>query len=96
MAFNSETLAQLTTALSGDIELYNKVINKEQEADVKLTTKDNEILETKTKLDEAEKRGQNYLGQISNLLSRIPVGKTEVGKTAEQKIEEIRNQKWLK
>lgn len=96
MAFNNEILAELTTALSGNIDLYNKVINKEQESEAKLTTKETEITETKTKLEEAEKRGQNYLGQISNLLSKIPVGKTESTQTAEQKIEAIKSKKWEK
>jgi rubrerythrin len=96
MAYKQETLAALTTALSGNIELYNEIINNEQTHDADLATKETELTEVKTKLKEAEERGQQYLGQISNLLSKIPVGKTETSKTAEQKIDEIKNRKWEK
>lgn len=96
MAFEQEILAKLTTALSGDIELYNEIINNEQEHDEILAAKENELSETKTKLQEAEERGQQYLGQISNLLSKIPVGKTETSQTTQQKFEEIKNRKWEK
>lgn len=96
MAFKEETLAQLTTALSGNIDLYNEIINNEQAHDATLAEKDTLLKETSEKLEKSEERGQQYLGQISNLLSKIPVGKTEQNKTAEQKIEEIKNQKWTK
>lgn len=96
MAFKEETLAKLTTALSGDIELYNEIINNEQTHDATIAEKETLLNETQTKLEKAEERGQQYLGQISNLLSKIPVGDTQQNKTAEQKIEEIKNQKWTK
>jgi archaellum component FlaC len=96
MPLDQETLAKLTTSLSGDVELYNKIINEVQTNDAALEEKDKEIQTTKQKLEEAEQRGQQYLGQISNLLSKIPVGSSQAPQSIEQKIEEIKNRSWQK
>lgn len=96
MPFDQETLAKLTTSLSGDVDLYNKVLSEVQTNDSTIVEKEKEIQSTKTKLEEAEQRGQQYLGQISNLLSKIPVGNTSTPQSMEQKIEEIKNQSWQK
>jgi len=96
MPLDQETLAKLTTSLSGDVDLYNKVVNVVQESDSAIAEKEQEIQTTKAKLEEAEQRGQQYLGQISNLLSKIPVGSSEAPKSLEQKIEEIKNRSWEK
>lgn len=96
MPMDQETLAKLTTSLSSDVELYNKVINVVQESDAAIAEREQEIQTTKAKLEEAEQRGQQYLGQISNLLSKIPVGNSETPKSMEQKIEEVKNRNWTK
>lgn len=96
MSFDEETLAKLTTSLSGDVELYNKVINFAQEKEQEITQVKQEIADTKAKLEESEQRGQQYLGQISNLLSKIPVGTSQAPQSMEQKIEEIKNRSWAK
>lgn len=93
---DNETLAKLTTSLSSDVELYNKIINEVQTNDSAIAEKDQEIQTTKAKLEEAEQRGQQYLGQISNLLSKIPVGNSSAPQSMEQKIEEIKNRSWEK
>lgn len=94
--FDSETLAKLTTELSGDTELYNTVINTMQEKEREILSTREELENYKKKLEEAEKRGQQYLNQISNLLAKIPVGKSETPQTFEQKLEEIKNRPWSK
>ncbi|HXS61143.1 MAG TPA: hypothetical protein VN703_10080 [Candidatus Sulfopaludibacter sp.] len=96
MPLDQETLAKLTTSLANDIDLYNKIINEVQTTDSTISELENEINSTKTKLDEAEQRGQNYLGQISNLLSKIPVGETQAPQSMEAKMEEIKNRSWQK
>lgn len=96
MAFDPETLAKLTTSLAGDVELYNAIINQDQQHDTVIAEKDQALQETQGKLQESEKRGQEYLGQISNLLSRIPVGNAEPSKSMEQKLEEIKTRSWTK
>lgn len=96
MPLDQETLAKLTTSLAGDVELYNKIVNEVQTNDSALAEKEQEIQTAKQKLEEAEARGQQYLGQISNLLSKIPVGNSETPKSMEQKIEEIKNRSWQK
>lgn len=94
--FDSETLAKLTTELAGDTELYNKVLNTMQEKEREILSTREELNTYKQKLEEAEKRGQQYLNQISNLLAKIPVGKSETPQTFEQKLEEIKNRPWSK
>lgn len=96
MPFDEETLAKLTTTLAEDVELYNEVINIMQEKDAEIEQVKEELTENKRKLEEAEERGQQYLGQISNLLSKIPVGNTQVPQTLEQKIEEVKKREWTK
>lgn len=96
MPLDQETLAKLTTTLSGDVELYNKIVNEVQTNDAALAEKDEQIQVTKSKLDEAEQRGQQYLGQISNLLSKIPVGNASAPQSMEAKMEEIKNRSWEK
>lgn len=96
MALDQETLAKLTTTLSSDVELYNTIINEVQTNDATLAEKDQEIQNTKAKLEESEQRGQQYLGQISNLLSKIPVGNASAPQSMEAKIEEIKNRSWEK
>lgn len=96
MPLDQETLAKLTETLSKDVELYNTIINEVQQNDAALAEKEQEIQETKAKLEEAEQRGQQYLGQISNLLSKIPVGNSAAPQSMEQKIEEIKNRSWEK
>ena len=93
---DSETLAKLTTQLSGDVELYNKVINIMQEKEQEIISTREELQSYKQKLEEAEKRGQQYLNQISNLLAKIPVGNSQTPQTFEQKLEEIKNRPWTK
>lgn len=96
MPLDQETLAKLTTSLAGDTELYNKVINEVQQNDSAIAEKEQEIQSTKAKLEEAEQRGQQYLGQISNLLSKIPVGSSSAPQSLEAKMEEIKNRSWQK
>lgn len=96
MPFDEETLAKLTTTLAGDVELYNKVINTMQEKETEIERAKEELTEVQQKLEQAEERGQQYLGQISNLLSKIPVGNSQVPQTLEQKIEEVKNRGWEK
>jgi DNA repair ATPase RecN len=93
---DQETLAKLTTALAGDTELYNTVINEVQTNEAALAEKDTKIKEVSTKLEEAEQRGQNYLGQISNLLSKIPVGNTAVPESFESKLSQVKDSAWTK
>ena len=96
MPFDEETLAKLTTQLSGDVELYNKVINTMQEKEQEILSTREELQSYKQKLEEAEKRGQQYLNQISNLLAKIPIGNSQTPQTFEQKLEEIKNRPWTK
>lgn len=96
MPFDEETLAKLTTTLASDVDLYNEIINAMQEKDAEIQQVKEEMAENKRKLEEAEERGQQYLGQISNLLSKIPVGNNQVPQTLEQKIEEVKNRSWEK
>lgn len=96
MELDQETLAKLTTALSGDIELYNQIINAAQQNKEKVTNLENELSTTKSKFEEAEGRGKQYLEQISNLLSKIPVSNNTNTITKEQKFEEIMNRTWSK
>ena len=96
MPFDEETLAKLTTQLSGDVELYNKVINIMQEKEQEILSAREELESYKQKLEEAEKRGQQYLNQISNLLAKIPIGNSQTPQTFEQKLEEIKNRPWTK
>lgn len=94
--FDEETLAKLTTSLAGDVELYNKVVNEIQEKDAAIQAKEKEVQTVSAKLEEAEQRGQQYLGQISNLLSKIPVGETKTPKSFDQKIAEVKETAWTK
>lgn len=96
MPFDEETLAKLTTQLSGDVDLYNKVINTMQEKEQEILSAREELQSYKEKLEEAEKRGQQYLNQISNLLAKIPIGNSQTPQTFEQKLEEIKNRPWTK
>lgn len=96
MPLDQETLAKLTTSLSSDVDLYNMIVNEVQQNDALIEEKENEIQSTKQKLEEAEQRGQQYLGQISNLLSKIPVGNASAPQSLEQKMEEIKNRSWTK
>lgn len=96
MPLDQETLAKLTTSLSSDVELYNKIINEVQTNDTAIADKEAEIQKTREKLEESEQRSQQYLGQISNLLSKIPVGNTAAPQSIEQKIEEVKNRAWQK
>jgi seryl-tRNA synthetase len=94
--FDEETLAKLTTSLSGDVELYNKVVNYAQEKQQEIDQREEELKTERQKREEAEARGQQYLGQISNLLSKIPVGNSSAPQSVEQKIEEVKNRAWTK
>lgn len=96
MALDQETIGKLTTALAGDIELFNTVINNEQETVTLIAEKTQEIETIKSTLDETEQRSQQYLGQISNLLSKIPVGNANAPQSFDAKIEEIKNRDWVK
>lgn len=96
MVISEELMGKLTTSLSGDIDTYNEVINIFQEQETAQSTLSNELNEVKAKLDESEARGQNYLTQISNLLSKIPIGENKSTASYEQKLEEIKNRKWGK
>lgn len=96
MPFDEETLAKLTTSLAGDVDLYNKVINIMQEKEQEILQAREELDSYRQKLDEAEKRGQQYLNQISNLLAKIPIGNSQTPQTFEQKLEEIKNRPWTK
>lgn len=96
MPFDSEMLANLTTALSGNIELYNKVLEDKQRDEADLAAKTAELESINTKFKESEQRGEGYLKQISNLLARIPVGEAQRPVTFEQKMEEIKKSSWAK
>lgn len=96
MPLDQETLAKLTTSLSSDVELYNKIVNEVQTNDAAIAEKEQEIEAAKAKLEEVEQRSQQYLGQISNLLSKIPVTTGAAPQSMEQKIEEIKNRSWEK
>ena len=96
MTINEELLAKLTTSLSGDIETYNEVINIFQESENALELSKKDLEETSKKLEDSEARGANYLAQISNLLSKIPIGETQTNVSYEQKVEAIKNEKWTK
>lgn len=96
MPFDEETLAKLTTTLASDVDLYNKVINTVQEKENEIQQAKEELNQAKEKLEQAEQRGQQYLGQISNLLSKIPVGNSQVPQTFEQKVDEIKQRGWTK
>jgi prophage DNA circulation protein len=96
MPLPQEILAKLTTALSGEVELYNNIINTIQESDSAIETIKSDLTTNAQKLLDAEARGQNYLGQISNLLSKIPIGATAQNVSIEQKMEEIKKQQWTK
>lgn len=96
MALDNETLAKLTTSLSGDVELYNTIINEVQQNDSAIAEKEQQLQEMQQKLEQTEERGQQYLGQISNLLSKIPVGGSNAPQSMEQKIEEIKQRSWQK
>lgn len=96
MAYSPETLANLTTALSGNIDLYNEIISTEQSHDEVLKTKTSECETLNDKLKAEAERSDSYLKQISNLLSRIPVGSTTQTKSLDEKINDIKNTSWSK
>jgi len=96
MALHADVLAKLTTTLAGDLELYNAIIEEVQLADETIAKKDETIVESKNKLEQLEESNHKYLGQISNLLARIPVGASETPVTVEQKLQEISDRAWSK
>lgn len=96
MAFKDEQLTKLTTILSSDIELYNDIITHEQELNEEVIKKDEELTSITNKLADSENREQKYLGQISNLLSKIPVGETQKTASFEQQIQAVKDSKWAK
>lgn len=96
MPLNPEVLAKLTTSLASDVDLYNTIINEVQTNDTAITEKETEIQTIKQKLEESELRGSQYLGQISNLLSKIPVGTTQTPQSVDQKFKEIQERSWSK
>lgn len=96
MAFKEEQIAKLTTSLAGDIELYNEIIKHDQELSENITKAQEEITSIKDKLTDSEAREQKYLSQISNLLSKIPIGETKQTASFEQQIEAIKNTSWSK
>lgn len=96
MAFKEEQIAKLTTSLAGDIELYNEIIKHDQDLSENITKAQEEITSIKDKLADSEAREQKYLSQISNLLSKIPIGETKQTASFEQQIEAIKNTSWSK
>lgn len=96
MAFKEEQIAKLTTSLAGDIELYNEIIKHDQELSETVTKAQEEITSIQDKLADSEAREQKYLSQISNLLSKIPIGETKQTASFEQQIEAIKNTSWSK
>jgi peptidoglycan hydrolase CwlO-like protein len=96
MSFDPETLTKLTTTLSGDVDLYNKVINIVEEKDQTISQHQQEKQEIQTKLEKSEENNHKFLGQISNLLAKIPVGNSTTPVSMEQKIEEVKNRTWAK
>lgn len=96
MAFTEEQIAKLTTTLAGDIELYNEIIKHDQELTESITKTKEEVTSITNKLADSEAREQKYLSQISNLLSKIPVGETRQTASFEQQIEAIKNTSWSK
>lgn len=96
MPLNEETLAKLTTTLAGDIELFNNVINEVQTNDAVIQEKDQQIQQLSEEKSNLETRSNEYLGQISNLLSKIPVGNSNAPQSLEAQMEEVKNRKWSK
>lgn len=96
MAFKDEALTKLTTTLASDIELYNEVIQHEQELSEQITKKDEDVTSLTNKLADSEAREQRYLEQISNLLGKIPVGETQQTVSFEQKVQTVKETGWKK
>lgn len=96
MPLNEETLGKLTTTLAGDTELYNTVINEIQTYETTLQEKDNTIQQITEEKQNLEARSHEYLNQISNLLSKIPVGTSNAPQSLEAKLEEVKNRSWTK
>lgn len=96
MAFKEEQLNKLTTTLATDIDLYNEVLAHEQEQTESLTKAKEEVTSITNKLKDSETREQKYLSQISNLLSKIPVGETKHTASLEQQAQVIKDTKWTK
>lgn len=91
---DTDLLAKLTEKLSGDVDTYNQLINHVQNDNDEITQMTQARAEAEAKLADAEQRGAGYLDQISNLLSRIPIGNNSPTKTQEQAVEEIKNREW--
>lgn len=96
MAYTDEQLMKLTTIMAEDVELYNEIIAHEQKQEETILSHQDERTLLENKLKDSENREQKYLGQISNLLSKIPVGETKQTQSFEQKLEEIKNKEWTK
>lgn len=96
MPLNEEQIGKLSVTLAGDIDLFNEVINEDQKALTTISEKEQELQQTTQKLEEVEKRSQEYLTQISNLLSKIPVGNSNTPQSVETQLEEIKNRAWVK
>lgn len=96
MALKQETLAKLTTTLASDLDLYNEVVNEFQTNETELTKRDEAIAEIRNKHQESETRNDQYLKQISNLLSKIPVGNNSTPQTVEDQLQAIKERAWSK
>lgn len=96
MAYTEEQLMKLTTVMAEDIDLYNEIIAHEQKQEELIVSNQDEKTLLENKLKDSESREQKYLGQISNLLGKIPVGETKQTQSFEQKLEEIKNKEWKK
>lgn len=93
---DEETLGKLATSLAGDIVLYNKVIDGFKEDESAITEVKTELEQTQAKLAKAEETNAQYIGQIGNLLSRLPITENNSSPSMEQKIEEIKQTGWTK
>lgn len=86
---------ELAEALAGNDDLYNKIMDRNvtHAADVSRLNGEKESLEGA--LAAAKEREQKLLQQISNLLSRVPIGNAApTEQSYDDKMKAILNQSW--
>lgn len=91
-----ETYAKLTTTLSGDIDLYETVIKEIKEQDDQLAEKTETLTKLNTDYKVLEERNNNHLNQISNLVSKIPMGTVQKPQSFEDKLQAAKTESWKK
>lgn len=94
MALTPEDHLKLSTMLATDIDFFNTVVNELQANDAAITEKDKALEEMTAKFQDSEKRVESHIGQISNLLSKIPIANSNAPKTNAQKMQEIKDREW--